>query len=146
MKFYNSVIINKPFCLNKLPAYEKDINIESGKEIRLPCVHRCPESLLDGIKWTKHTSKERYHILTHILRKRFQKIIYNKQHIDKINQDNILIDSTVSNIDLVLKIVKATDEGDYICEPKCRDSTLEETSIVSLHVKGKSLYGNGSRD
>ena len=60
--------------------------------------------------------------------------------MNKVNQDNILIDLNVSNIDLVIKNAKATDKGDYISEPICRDPTYGETGIVSLHVKGKSFH------
>ena len=126
-----------------MPADERDIFVEQGKRVRLPCVHRCPKDLLIGIKWTKNTPRERYHILTHGLLKGFEKIIYNKKHLDKVDQENILIDSNVSNIDLVIKNTKPNDKGDYICEPICRDRTYGESGIVSLHVEGKNLILKG---
>ena len=143
LKFYNSIIVKEPFCLKKLPADERDMYVEKGKQVLLPCIHRCPKDLLVGIKWIKSTSRERFEILTHRLLKGFKKIIYNKKHLDELDQENILIDSKVSNIDLVIKNTKAFDKGNYICEPVCRDPTYGETGIVSLHVEGKNLISKG---
>ena len=135
IKFYNSKIRKRPFCLKKLPADESDINIEEGKQVRLPCVHRCPKDLQRGFKWFKQTSTERYRILT--MFKRNKKINYNKQKIDR---ENILIDLNVSDSDLWIKKAYVSDQSDYICESKCRNPIYEETSIVSLHVVGKRFY------
>ena len=141
IKSYNKIIAKGSFCLKKLPADESDIHIEEGKEVRLPCVHRCPKDLLMGFIWTKQTSTHRFRILTHTLKgkKGIKGIRYNKKNMDEDDRKNILIDLNVSDSDLFIKNTKSADEGDYICESKCRDPIYSETSIVNLHVKGKIL-------
>ena len=134
--FYNKIIEKKGFCLEKLPVNQRDENVRKGNNARLPCLHRCPKNKVLGFIWSNYTSNQHYRILTRHANEKFRMTIYAPKNVDKINKQHVFINSDISESDLMINNVQSSDDGEYKCEVKCSDPTLEQTYLVTLRVEG----------
>ena len=140
--FYNDIISKGKFCLERLPNKERDEYAKEGEHVRLTCLHDCRKSKLFGYTWSKHSSNQHHRILTHNVLPKFRgNITYSEKNKDKIDKSNIFIKPSISDGDLMIRNVRPSDEGDYLCDVKCSDPNSKETQIIKLHVeKGKNKW------
>ena len=131
--FYNRVISTKTFCVENLPADEIQKHTKPGKQVRLPCSHKCEKKLIVGVIWRKQTTSQNYDILKY--NRLIRKTEYIKKNKDKIDKDNIFINPRISDTDIIIDSVEAADAGSYICHVKSFESRCEETRIVNLNVE-----------